>query len=81
MITIKLENEVTDKIVIDALKDEYQMVKTNIANIQSCMAVKAVKSHILEDLEYDKKLLKALKRVLAYHMTHDEYEAFIQETK
>jgi predicted transcriptional regulator len=45
------------------------------------MAVKAVKSHILEDLEYDKKLLKALKRVLAYHMTHDEYKVFIQETK
>jgi hypothetical protein len=81
MITIKLEDEFADKIVVEALKDDYRMVKNNIADFKIFHTAEKVKPHILEDFEYNKKVLKALKRVLAFHMTHDDYKAFIQETK
>jgi hypothetical protein len=81
MITIELEHEVADRVVLEVLKADYLMVKSNIANIEARMAVEKVKPYVLKDLKYDKKLLKALKRVLAYHMIHEEYETLIQEDK
>jgi bacterioferritin (cytochrome b1) len=78
---IKIDVETTDSIVQDVLKEDYRMVRQNIRNIKNLMKSDKVKSYVVADLKYDKKLLKALARVLAYHMVHEDYVKFMKENK
>ncbi len=78
---IKIDHETADRIAATVLKDDYVMVSQNIRNIEEMMQNQFVEFYVIEDLKYDRKLLKALKRVLAYHMTHDEAKKFIKENK
>lgn len=79
---IEIDIETKDKIVLDVLKGDYIDVKQNIHNIKRNMKQnRHVADHVIEDYKYDKKLLKAIKRVLSYHMTHEEYNKFIEENE
>ena len=75
---IKIDFDTADRITVAVLKDDYVMVRENIKHIERCMMVEPnIPEYIEQDYKYDKKLLKAIKRVLAYHMSHDEVEEFL----
>lgn len=80
-VKFEIDLETADSIVVNVLKEDLLNVRQNIRNIEERMKFEAVASYVLEDLEYDKKLLEALSTVLAYHMVHGEYQAFIEENK
>jgi hypothetical protein len=80
-LNVEIDIVTADRIVVETLKEDYLRVKENIQNIKNLIKTDDVKSYVLEDLEYDKKLLKGIKRVLAYYMTHDECQKFIEENK
>jgi hypothetical protein len=81
MESIKIDHETADRIALAVLKEDYQMVRQNVQNLDILKKNDTIADHMKKDLEYDKKLLKAIKRVLAYHMTHDECRKFIKENK
>ena len=79
---IVIDYETSDRITVSVLKEDYLMVRDNIRNIESRMEPESnIPDYIRQDYKYDKKLLKAIKRVLAYHLTKDEVDNFIQENK
>lgn len=79
---IRIDEETADRIALAVLKDDYLLVRENIKNIERHMMVEPnLPAHIDEDYKYDKKLLKAIKRVLSYHMTQIEVAKFIEENK
>jgi hypothetical protein len=79
---IVIDYETSDRITVSVLKEDYLMVRDNIRNIESRMESESnIPDYIQQDYKYDKKLLKAIKRVLAYHLTKDEVDNFIQENK
>jgi hypothetical protein len=79
---IVIDYETSDRITVSVLKEDYLMVRDNIRNIESRMESESnISDYIQQDYKYDKKLLKAIKRVLAYHLTKDEVDNFIQENK
>jgi hypothetical protein len=80
-VKLEIDFESADKIVLAVLKEDYRMVRGNIMALDKLIKQDKVKSYVIEDLEYDKKLLKALKKVLAYYMVHEEYQKFIEENK
>jgi hypothetical protein len=61
------------------LKEDYQMVRENVQNLEILKKNGTIADHMKEDLQYDEELLEALKKVLAYHMTAEELEVFIKE--
>ncbi len=79
---IEIDLEAADEIVGYILKDDYRIVRQNIRLFERRMKNgEDLPSHLLEDLEYDKRLLEALSVVLAYRMSHDDHKAFIEENK
>jgi hypothetical protein len=78
---IKIDYDTADRIVMEILKEDYLMVKENIRNIENLVKTDDIKSYVVEDLKYDKKLLKAIKRVLRYYMVKGNYDRFIEENK
>lgn len=79
---IEIDIETKDKIVLDVLKDDYINVKQNIHNIKLNMKQNHhVADHVMEDYKYNKKLLKAIKRVLSYYMIREDYIKFIEENE
>jgi hypothetical protein len=78
---IKIDYDTADRIVLEVLKEDYLMVKENIRNIENLVKTDDIKSYVVEDLKYDKKLLKAIKRVLRYYMVKGDYDRFIEENK
>ena len=78
---IKIDYETADRIALAVLKEDYANISDNIDNILSLLRTNMVASHVLEDLEDDKKLLQAIKTVLSYHMTSEELNAFIKENE
>ena len=67
MKTITLQVEDCDNIVIDELKDAYQM--NNKFDKVDCSD---------DVLEPDYELLKAIQTVLAYYMSHTDYEEWVK---
>ena len=63
MKTITLQVEDVDQVIVDELKDAYQ--RNNKFDRVDC-------SDTVLEPEYE--LLKAIQTVLAYYMTHDDYE-------
>jgi hypothetical protein len=80
-VKVEIDLEAADEIVRTSLKEDYVCVRQNIRNIEDIMKFEAVSSYVLEDLEYDKRLIEALSTVLAYHMAHDDHVKFIEENK
>lgn len=78
---IEIDFEMKDKILVASLKEDYVFVKQNIQNLKALVKKDETPEYIKLDYEYDKKLLKAIKRVLRYYMVHEDYKAFIEETK
>jgi hypothetical protein len=78
---IRLNHEAADAIAVEVLKEDYINVKQNIRNIKPQLYDPKTPDYVGADYAYDKKLLKALKRVLHYHMVHEDYRAFIKENK
>jgi bacterioferritin (cytochrome b1) len=76
---IKVDYETADRITLAVLKEDYQMVRENVQNLKLLKKNGTIADHMKEDLQYDKELLEALKKVLAYYMTADVYDAFIKE--
>jgi hypothetical protein len=76
---IKIDYETADRITLSVLKEDYQMVRENVQNLEILKKNGTIADHMKEDLLYDEELLDALKKVLAYHMTPDGYDAFIKE--
>lgn len=79
MMKIEIDFDMRDKIVLAALKEDYIFVKHNIQNLKALVKKDETPEYIKRDYEYDKKLLKAIKRVLRYYMVHEDYKAFIEE--
>ena len=79
---IEIDLEAADEIVGYILKDDYRIVRQNIRNFERRMkSDESMPKHLLEDLEYDKRLLEALSVVLAYRMIQEDHKAFIQENE
>ena len=66
MKTITLQVEDVDQVIVDELKDAYQ--RNNKFDRVDCSDTV---------LEPDYELLKAIQTVLAYYMTHDDYEEWM----
>ncbi len=79
MESIKIDPETADRIALAVLKEDYQMVRENVRNLEILKKKGAIAEQLKEDMKYDEELLKAIKRVLAYHMTHDECRKFNKE--
>lgn len=73
--TVQLGYDAVDDIVLQVLKEDYLNTKKSIEDTKDV----ALLPHEKEDLAYDKKLLKALKRVLRYRMVREDYVAFMGE--
>jgi len=67
MKTITLQVEDVDQVIVDELKDAYQ--RNNQFDRVDCSDTV---------LEPDYELLKAIQTVLAYYMTHDDYEEWME---
>jgi tRNA(Ile2) C34 agmatinyltransferase TiaS len=80
-VNLQLSHEIADKILVSVLKENYYIVLDNVRDLKNKVKKKDCPFHVVEDYEYDRKLLKALRRVLRYHMTHEEYQAFIGENE
>jgi hypothetical protein len=79
---IELDLEAADEIVGYILKDDYRIIRQNIRNFERRMkSDESMPKHLLEALEYDKRLLEALSVVLAYRMIQEDHKAFIEENK
>jgi predicted nucleotidyltransferase len=76
---IKIDYETADRITLSVLKEDYQMVRENVRNLEISKKNGTIADHMKEDLQYDEELLEALKKVLTYYMTADAYDAFIKE--
>jgi hypothetical protein len=80
---IKIDYDTADRIVLEVLKEDYLMVKENLANVNTRIKGQepTVADFLVQDRDYDKKLLKAIKRVLRYYMVKGDYDRFIEENK
>ena len=78
---ITIDFETADRIVVESLKQDYRQVCENIRNIEKRMREENYGSHDRFDYKYDKKLRKAIKRVLSYYMTIEEVQKFIKDNK
>jgi hypothetical protein len=80
---IKIDYDTADRIVLQVLKEDYLMVKENLANVKTQIDRQkpTVADFLAQDRDYDKKLLKAIKRVMRYYMVKEEYDRFIKENK
>ena len=78
---IQLDDETFDKVMIIGLKNDYKLINKGIRNIKNLLEKGKADSDAYNDLEYEKKLLKSIKRVLKYKMPIYEYEQFIKENK
>jgi hypothetical protein len=82
---IKLDHDTADHIALEVLKSDYHMVKDNIRNCEILIKTKSahdyVHDYVYEDLDNDRELLEAIKRVLEYHMSHNDYKNFLMENK
>lgn len=81
---ITLDYETCDKIAVEVLKSDYIAVRRDLYNLTALIGKQKkddVADYIKEDYKNDRKLLKALRKVLQYHMTHDTYAKFIEENK
>lgn len=78
---IDIDYEMKDKIVLAGLKEDYVFVKQNIQNLKALVKKDETPEYIKRDYAYDKKLLKAIKRVLGYYMVREDYKSFIKENK
>lgn len=78
---IKIDYETADRIVVETLKQDYLRVSENIRNIENLMKDENCPHHVAEDYKYDRKLRKAIKRVLTYYQTSEEVQKFFKETK
>ena len=78
---IQLDDEALDKVMIIGLKNDYKLINKGIRNIKNLLQKGKADTSAYNDLEYEKKLLKSLKKVLKYKMPIYEYEQFIKENK
>lgn len=78
---IRLDDEALDKVMIIGLKNDYKLINKGIRNIKNLLQKGKADTSTYNDLEYEKKLLKSLKKVLKYKMPIYEYEQFIKENK
>jgi hypothetical protein len=79
---VEIDLDTADGIVVSILKDDYRIIRQNIRNFERRMkSDESMPKHLLEDLEYDKRLLEALSVVLAYRMIQEDHKAFIEENK
>ena len=76
--TVELTYEQTDNIVLLELKRSYESVIEDIARIKE-MAQPL--SHNLEDLQDNKKIRKALLKVIKYYSIHEEFMAWKKSHK
>lgn len=73
--TLKLDYDTVDDIVLQVLKEDYVSLKQSLAETKGLDLL----PHQEADRIYDKKLFKALKRVLHSRMVHDDYVAFMSK--
>lgn len=78
---LEINIETADALVLAVLQDDYRFVKENLQNLKKFVESGQAAPHVVEDYKYDKKLLKAIKKVLRYYMIHEEYQRFIQENE
>lgn len=77
-VTIQLEYHVLDQIVIDYLKESYVNINNDILKL-SDIDESELKTFEKKDIKYLLKTRKSLKRVLRYHMVHEDFLAFIEK--
>lgn len=73
--TVELSFDAVDDIVLQVMKEDYRYVKQSLEETKGV----SLRPFEKEDRKADKKLLKALKRVLRYRMVREDYEAFMAE--
>lgn len=75
-ISIKLDYEMADKIVVEALKDSYNSITSDIRRLKRKSKTVDLEDYEVQDLKDFKQNRKAIKRVICYYTTVDEQKEF-----
>jgi hypothetical protein len=75
-LNLEIDFELADKITVENLKDSYQRIGDEIAQLESIISRETWQQ---EDYEYAKKHHKAIKKVLKYFMNHTEAQEYFGE--
>lgn len=71
----------SDQVIINLLRKEYKNKLENIQSLENLAFMSGIRLHKVQDLVDDRKLLKALNRVLKYYSTYDEHKEFLEEVR
>jgi hypothetical protein len=81
MASIKIDYEISSKIIVETLKEDYTSLCEQIVALKRKKKAGIIKTHEKEDLDYNKKFRKGIEISLSYYMPFSEAEQFIKRVK
>ena len=74
MINVPISEEFLDKVLVDTLIEDLNMIREGATRLKALEYLKEIAAYQQEDLDYDRVLIKSIQDVLTYYLPHDEYE-------
>ena len=74
MINVPISEEFLDKVLVDTLIEDLNMIREGATRLEALEYLKKIAPYQQEDLDYDRVLIKSIQDVLTYYLPHDEYE-------
>ena len=74
MISVPISQEFLDKVLVDTLIEDLNMIREGAVRLEALEQLKEIASYQQDDLDYDRVMIMSLEAVLTYYIPHNDYE-------